>query len=222
MSTKQMWFQRLSHWLKPKSVCFHLLGSVRGESPFKAVSLFSLTIGIFNLHQWFVRAVPLQFREQRTKTIGVHFCGNVLQKTPSGMPLSKLVLTFGNKHRWCNLVLPCILKAVPPHKRDIFSIFFFIFLGFHWFLDLQSEVFANRALVGPDVAVVLFQTSHYSKTEPPFGLNGSPPALMLSVPPKALLLFCTYAKPRVSWINCEQLIIEIRSLRADVAPSRRL
>lgn len=222
MSTKQMWFQRLIHWLKPKSVRFHLLGSVRGESSFKAVSLFSLTIGIFNLHQWFVRAVPPQFREQRTKTIGVHFCGNVLQKPPRGCLCRNLSWHSATSTDGATWFCPAVWRQCLLTRETYFLFFFFIFLGFHWFLDLQSEVFANRALVGPDVAVVLFQTSHYSKTELPFGLNGSPPALMLSVPPKALLLFCTYGKPRVSWINCEQLITEIRSLRADVAPSRRL
>lgn len=103
--------------------------------------------------------------------------------------------------------------SAHAHKKDTFSqTDESIFVRFS---DPQSEVFTerlppagiNRASVGSNVAVVLFPTSHYSQAEPPLWLNGFPPPNALREAPS----FCTYAKPRVSWINCLQLITEIKS-----------
>lgn len=89
--------------------------------------------------------------------------------------------------------------SAHTHKKDTFSqTDESIFVRFSLiFFDPQSQVFTERlppaginiALVGSNVAIVLFPTSHYSRAEPPLWLNGFLSPSMLSVPPEALPLF---------------------------------
>lgn len=171
----------------------------------------------------------LLFTEQRTKTVGVNFRGNVFRRTPRGDFCRYLSWHSATSADGVTLFWHAVWRQRPhTQERHIFPNRWVnicqVFSDFQihnqrFFTESLPPAGINRALVGSNVAIVLFPTSHYSQAEPPLWLNGFPPPSMLSVPPEALPLFAHMQnRESLELIACSSS----QKLRACELMSRRL